>query len=352
MYLERGFSGYLMKPINGVMFEAMLLRFLPQELVHETAEEQGAERAEGETHIVWQRQRIRLCVTTDSVSDLPEDLMKRFGIRCMYYYVVTEDGRFSDGREISSDNLIRYMEQSGKNVRSLAPSVEEYETFFADMLAEAVQIIHISMGKGSSKGYEHACQAARGFDNVYVVDSGHLSSSMGLLTLCAAELVGRGMRADEVLEELEKVKRRISTSFILASPDRLYRGGRINGHIKRICDLMLLYPMLSMKDSRLVCSGIFSGSLDHAYRSYIRKQMKRRNIDQRILFLTYCGCSARLREEVEKYQHFDHIIEQQSSAAISSNCGLGTFGLLYMKKERRNPGAGVRRRAPELEMPE
>ncbi len=38
--------------------------------------------------------------------------------------------------------------------------------------------------------------------------------------------------------------------------------------------------------------------------------------------------------EINKYQKFDKIIEQQASAAISSNCGPGAFGLLFMKKER------------------
>ena len=339
MYVQKGFSGYLVKPINGVLFEAMLLRFLPQELVQETAS--GTEGGtESEAQVTWQRQRKRLCITTDSVSDLPEEFLKRFDIRSMYYYVVTEDGRFCDGREISSDNLIQYMEENGRHAHSAAPSVEEYETFFADMLAEAVQIIHISMGKGSSRGYDNASQAARGFDNVYVVDSGHLSSGMGLLVLHAASLVEKGHRADEVLGEIEKIKGRISTSFIVASCDSLYRGGRINGNIKRLCDLLLLYPALSMRDSRLVCSGVFSGSLAHAYRGYIRSHMRKRNIDQRVLFLTYCGCSTKLREEiraeVEKYHHFEHIIEQQASAAISSNCGLGSFGLLYIKKERKD----------------
>jgi len=39
-------------------------------------------------------------------------------------------------------------------------------------------------------------------------------------------------------------------------------------------------------------------------------------------------------QEAMEFGLIDKIIEQQASAAISSNCGPGAFGLLFMKKER------------------
>lgn len=339
MYLEKGFSGYLTKPINGPLFEAMLLKFLPEELVEEKAvfdSESGS--GENEVQVTHARKRKQLCITTDSVSDLPEKLLQRFDIQVMDYYVETETGRFCDGREISSDNLIEYLEKRGRKAYSAPPSVEEYENFFADRLAESVQIVHISMGKNSSKGYECAIQAAKGFDNVYVVDSGHLSSGMGLFVLFAAELAQKGKPVGEIIKQLDTVKKQISTSFIVSSTDGLYRGGRINKFVKVICDAFQLHPVLSMHDSRIVCSSICTGSTHQAYRKYVRRQMRgKRNIDTRILFFTYAGCSSKLREEmlaeVERYQKFDLVIEQKASAAISSNCGLGTFGLLYLTRK-------------------
>ena len=35
-------------------------------------------------------------------------------------------------------------------------------------------------------------------------------------------------------------------------------------------------------------------------------------------------------EEVQKYKKFDQIYMQEASAAITSNCGAGCFGLIYM----------------------
>ena len=38
------------------------------------------------------------------------------------------------------------------------------------------------------------------------------------------------------------------------------------------------------------------------------------------------------KEEIEKYQKFERIVVQKASATISTNCGLGTMGVLYIKK--------------------
>lgn len=62
-----------------------------------------------------------------------------------------------------------------------------------------------------------------------------------------------------------------------------------------------------------------------------------RKIDPSILFITYQGCTIRqleeIRKEVEKYKHFDRIQLQKASAVISSNCGMGAFGLIFMRKK-------------------
>ena len=58
--------------------------------------------------------------------------------------------------------------------------VVDYERFFAEKLTEAQYVIHITMSKNVSQGYQNALEAAKSFENVTVVDSGHLSSGMGL----------------------------------------------------------------------------------------------------------------------------------------------------------------------------
>ncbi len=289
-YNANGFEGYLVKPVNGALFEAMLLKFLPREIVEISATAKDGEDGGPDLQMVYVQNKKAVCITTESVSDIPEDFMVRLGILCIYYYVQTEEGRFNDVCEISASNLIEYINKENKMVYSMPPSVEEYETFFAE------QVIHISMAKNAGNGYNNAVQAANGFDNVHVINSSHLSSGMGMLTMYAASMVQEGRSFQEIIDKINHIKGSISTSFIVADTGNLYKAGRMNKKVKDICDLFMLHPVLVMKRSQIVCSTVYPGTQEHAYLKYIRKQLKgRRNIDKRVLFFTYAGFSYKMK---------------------------------------------------------
>jgi fatty acid-binding protein DegV len=125
--------------------------------------------------------RIPVLITADSVCDLPKEMIEQYHIVINPYIVETEEGQFVDGREIDTEDLIIYMEKSGKKSKSEPPKVEDYRAFFKEQLLIADNIIHITMGKKSSTGYERAVEAAKGIGGVNVFDSEQLSSGMGLL---------------------------------------------------------------------------------------------------------------------------------------------------------------------------
>ena len=261
-----------------------------------------------------------------------------YDIKNMYYYVYTDEGRFCDTKEISSDGLLQYIEQNGRMAHSKPASVSEYENFFANVLEESESVIHISMTSLVSEGYAQAVSAAKGFDNVTVIDSKHLSSAMGIMVLYAGKLAKEGKSKEEIIAQTEKLKERVSTSFIVPTPDNLYRNGKIKKHVKVMCEVLNLHPVIEIRQGRMGCVCIETGNVKTAYKKYIRRKMRRRRkIDNRILFITYAGCSVKtlelIEKEVERYMKFEKVIFQPASATISSNCGLGAFGLLYLKKK-------------------
>jgi fatty acid-binding protein DegV len=79
------------------------------------------------------------------------------------------------------------------------------------------------------------------------------------------------------------------------------------------------------------------GNFAHVARRYIRKLfISTRNIDRRILFITYAGLDRKslqyIQELVKQYCPFERVYLQKASSAIACNCGPGSFGLLFMKK--------------------
>lgn len=214
LYRKEGFSGYLAKPVSGALLEAAVLNVLPKELVNLSEEASQAEIGK-DVLIFEQTQRRPLMVTTDSVCDLPESLIKEFGISVCPYYVCTDQGRFLDDIELKADELLEHM-ASGKKGCSQPPEVADYEKFFAQKLTEAQYVVHITMAKHSSNGYYNALEAAKSFENVTVLDSGHLSSSMGLVVLYAASMAEKHASRTEIVKAVTKIRRYISSAFILS----------------------------------------------------------------------------------------------------------------------------------------
>lgn len=79
------------------------------------------------------------------------------------------------------------------------------------------------------------------------------------------------------------------------------------------------------------------GGFARVAKRYVRKIfIEPRNVDRRILFITYSGMDKEklqyLQDLVRQYCPFERGYLQKASSAIASNCGPASFGLLFMKK--------------------
>ena len=341
VYRNMGFDGYLAKPISAPLLEAGLLKYLPPTLIEYIAQDDDDETDDmEELNQISSARKRKIAITADCICDLPKDLLEHFHIRLMYCYVHTREGRFCDLFELSSDSLLTYLQKDGNHSHSSTADPSEYEYFFAETLKEAEHVIHITATADLSGAYPNATQAAKTFDNVTVIDSAHISSGHGLMVLCAARLAEEGYGVDEICEALDEYRERVFSNFLVPSTATLYRNGKVSGAVHRLCTVLNLHPVLSMSRNKLKLWCIESGNMHRAVRQYVKKLFEHsRQIDTSVLFVTYAGCSVKQIDEivgiVEKYIHFDQVILQKASATVSSNCGVGTFGLMFVRREKQ-----------------
>lgn len=335
LYRREGFDGYLLKPVSGIQLETELLRHLPENLVSLMNTEGSAGVVEAP--VLARRKKMPILISTDSTSDLPKYLLEKYQIAVMPFRVCTEGGEFLDGIEAETEGILSYMNEQGKSAQSEPPDVKDYEEFFAEQLTKAQYIIHISIAKHVSKGYERALEASKAFDNVLVVDSGHLSSGMGLMVLCAAEYAAEGMDTDVIVRELNPLKKQVRTSFIVSSTEYLARSGRISEKVDKLCQALMLHPVITLKKGSMKVGAIHIGRRHHVWKKYISSALNTlHEIDKKTLFITYAGLTNEELKEIEELVKskvsFEKIIYQKASPAISTNCGPGTFGLLFLLK--------------------
>ena len=338
IYRDMGFDSYLAKPVNSALLENSLLKYLPQQLI-EFADDEGSEDSDeiGMVNQITSARKRKIAITADCICDLPKELLDRFQIRLMYTYVHTKEGRFCDLSEVSCDSLLEYLQIEGNTAHSSTAPPSEYEYFFADTLEKAEHVLHITATVSLSGAYPYAYQASKSFDNVTVFDSEHISSGHGIMVLYAASLAEEGKSVEEICKALNQFKNLVCSNFLVPSTSALYRNGKLSGMVHKVCTALNLHPVLHMSQNKLKLWKMEIGNMQRMDKKYVKALLHNsKQIDTRLLFLTYAGCSVRqlneILEEVEKYVKFDKIILQKASATVSSNCGIGIFGLMFIRK--------------------
>ncbi|MGN0165714.1 MAG: DegV family protein [Lachnospiraceae bacterium] len=284
--------------------------------------------------------RKPLRITTDSVCDLPFGMLEEYDIDVIFFHIVTENGRFLDRDEMTADNVFEHMDNGGFKAESESPSIQEYVDFFRKNLRKYEKIIHITIGGNISKAYKNAAEAILRMGNngerVLLVDSETLSTGMGLLAVSGAEMVRKGLEANTIFRQLELMKKRISTTFIVPDLMYFYLNDKTKLLTVKIFDLFQLHPVLTIKDGKIKLMYIAVGNYQNAIRRYVKWRLKRiSKIDKKRVFLTHAACNvktvANAKQEIENCGGFEDIILTKASATISSNCGPGALGVLFMK---------------------
>ena len=338
LYNNAGFDGYLVKPVSGGAMEEILIKFIsPDKIVLRNVIKGNDE----EIHTTDKyADKVPIIITSTSMCDLPESVVRKLHIPIIPFIIKTEDGEFKDGVHIDANELIRHI-SLGKEALSFPPGESDYTEFFADVLKRAHHVIHISLTTGMSKDYQRALEAAKSFDNVTVINSQCLSSASGILVLIGYKLIQQGMRAEEIVKELESVKHRLKCSFIMNTTEYMVKSGYIKKRFHKLAEALNIRPALGIKNDKPVIDGMWAGSTRRAYRKYISHALPPDIIpDPEVLFVTYVDIPeetlAWIEEEIRKIAYFERIVFKQASAAISSNCGPGTFGILYFLKSNKS----------------
>ena len=333
-YLEQGFSAYLSKPIQSSRLEGLLLACLPADLVEQSYVKQD----EVTPHIFETINKRPFVVTTDSIADLPDYLARENEILVMPYYIKTRQARFKDTVEIDTNNLREYLDSSADNTVHSSPSpVEEYEEFFGNALTESKLVLHLSSSKAISSAYQTAFEAAQSFDNVHVVDSGHISTGLGMMAIRAVELLRGGARPEEVIPELEKYQKLIHSNYLVPALHLSHTKYRSAFLTRMMVNVFNMEPVFVTKKGRLTIRRFMTGYVRSTPEQFVRFILKNlQNADTKRLFVTFSACSLEDREhvlqEIQQMGLFEEVIAHRASASTFINCGPNAFGLIYQER--------------------
>ncbi|MBE6728271.1 MAG: DegV family protein [Ruminococcaceae bacterium] len=278
-----------------------------------------------------------IIITSDSTTDLSPELRTRYGIKLLPLGVVLGDKLYTDGVDLTPDDIYAHHEKTGQLPKTNASNIDDCIEFFRPLVDEGKTVIHFTISSEMSSNFNNTRLAAEEFDNVYVIDSRNLSTGGGLLMVAAAEMAANGMQAEEIIKKIADLIPCVDASFVIDNLEYLHKGGRCSAVAMFGANLLKLKPCIQVKDGKMDVRKKYRGKYSVVLKEYIEEQLS--NPDDIIcdrVFITHAGCDAQMVNElvelVKAKGIFKEVFMTRAGCTVSAHCGADTLGILFIRK--------------------
>lgn len=279
----------------------------------------------------------KVIITTDSTCDLSEEIINRFNIKIIPLLVTFNDKSYKDREDITTEQLYELVNQEKTLPKTATPSSTIFYEFFKPFVDEGYDIVHVSISAKLSSAIQNASIAAREFEEgrVYIVDSMNLSSGVGLIAMKAARFAEDGLSAKEIAKKAQALAPKVETAFVIDTMEYLHKGGRCSGIASFVGTVLKIKPIIHVVDGGMIVGSKPRGR-SKAYDILLNKIYDDKDrLDNEFVMVTHSlnfEAAKFLKEELAKNLEIENLYETTAGCVISSHCGRGTIGILYITK--------------------
>jgi DegV family protein with EDD domain len=280
---------------------------------------------------------MKIKITSDSTCDLSKQLIDDNNIGIFPLTVILGEKLYRDGIDIVPQDIFDYVAESGNLPKTAAGSMEDYKAFFEKNLQGYDALIHFNISAKASSSNSAANIAAESFEGkVFVIDTKALSSGQGLLVMKACDLVKVGMPAEDIVKTVNSLRPFVNTSFVPDALDYLHKGGRCSLASLIGAKVLKLHPMIAENvEGQLISKKKYMGGMNSCIKNYIEELKEEYpNYDKTRCFITHSSADKKLvdkaKELVAENFEFDEVIETVAGSIVTSHCGKGTLGVLFI----------------------
>lgn len=279
----------------------------------------------------------KVIISTDSPADISKELAEKYGVSVCPLHVILNGEDRLDGISVTPEEIIENYKATKALPSTSAIPVGEYEEKFAELTKDGNAVVHIALSSGVSSSCRNAMIAAEEFEDVYVVDSQHLCTGILLLIIKAVKMAESGMAAEAIAAEIEKLREKVDTNFLLDNLEFLAKGGRCSAVTALGANILGIRPYLEMKDGALSVCKKYRGKIEKVQFQYINEKLDNLGeYDDEIAFLTHSPMdkeqAAALTKAVKDSGKFKEVLELGAGCTIVSHCGPNCVALIYLKK--------------------
>lgn len=205
----------------------------------------------------------RVAILTDSVADIPDDLLDELGIHVVPLRIQFGEQSYLDKVGLSPEEFLAELIRNPKHPKTSQPPAGDFRRQFEFLASHFDAVVSINVtGKvsGTCNAAQSAAERVQSSGAIEVLDSGNASIGQGLLAIYAAELAAKGFEATRIVTAVRKMIPLTRTYALIGSLDYAVRGGRVKPAVRSIANALGLSPVLaSHADGRVAPAGMLFG---------------------------------------------------------------------------------------------
>ncbi len=279
-------------------------------------------------------------IISDSTCDLSTELVEKYNIDILPLHIVLGDKEYKDMVEITPDEIYKWSNDNNDAPKTSAASITDTIALFEKYSKDYDEIVCFSIsGKMSTTAnvMRMAAQELEMEDRVFIIDSENLSTGIGQLVVEAALQAQNGANGQAIADYMEQLKPRIRASFVVDTLTFLHRGGRCSGVAALAGGAFKLHPKITVEDGSMKPGKKYRGKLSSVILNYVKDlEPTLANAETKRVFITHSGCDEAIintiYQEVKNLNIFEEIHITRAGGVISSHCGPGTLGLIFIEK--------------------
>lgn len=206
-------------------------------------------------------------ILTDSTSDISKELAKELDVTLVPLRVIFENEDYLDGVDITVDQFYERLVKAKVLPTTSQPTPEQFLPYYEAARDNKDTLIVITISSKLSGTYQSA-QIAKDivdYTGIYIIDSETVTLGLQLLVREALALRNRGLSGDDIVKELEAVKKNIRLLALVESLEYLKKGGRLSSVSAFAGGLLNIKPIIEVKDGLVGVAGKARG-LTGAYK--------------------------------------------------------------------------------------
>ena len=279
-------------------------------------------------------------IFSDSTCDLSEELIKKYSVTIIPLCIIMGDKSYYDGEGLGQKEIFKWADENKTTPKTAAITSERLEEAAKPVLESGDDIILFTISSGMSSTYNLASIYAEdnGNGHMHIIDSANLSTGIGLLVIKAAEMASDGKGAEEIVKEIGELIPKVRASFVIDTLTYLARGGRCSSVTALLAGTLKLHPEIIVKDGAMSVNKKYRGSLGNSVMKYatdLEEALLDADHDRVFITHTVRESERAIVDEVRKYLEslgvFKEVLETRAGGVISSHCGPGTLGILFIK---------------------